>query len=79
MTNTPTNYRPATLLVQGGTQRSAFGETAEALFLTSGFVYDSADQAEATFAGTVTHYQYSRFGNPHRHHARTAPGAAGRC
>jgi O-succinylhomoserine sulfhydrylase len=64
MTNTPTNYRPATLLVQGGTQRSAFGETAEALFLTSGFVYDSADQAEATFAGTVTHYQYSRFGNP---------------
>jgi O-succinylhomoserine sulfhydrylase len=64
MTNTPTKYRPATLLVQGGTQRSAFGETAEALFLTSGFVYDSADQAEATFAGTVSHYQYSRFGNP---------------
>jgi O-succinylhomoserine sulfhydrylase len=64
MTTTPTTYRPATLLVQGGTQRSAFGETAEALFLTSGFVYDSADQAEATFAGTVKHFQYSRFGNP---------------
>ena len=58
------NYRPATLLVQGGTERSQFGETAEALFLTSGFVYDSAEQAEATFAGTVKHYQYSRFGNP---------------
>ena len=57
-------YRPATLLVQGGVERSAFGETAEALFLTSGFVYDSAEQAEATFAGTVKHYQYSRFGNP---------------
>jgi O-succinylhomoserine sulfhydrylase len=64
MTTTPTTYRPATLLVQGGTQRSAFGETAEALFLTSGFVYDSADQAEATFAGTEKHFQYSRFGNP---------------
>ena len=57
-------YRPATLLVHGGTERSAFGETAEALFLTSGFVYDSAEQAEATFAGTTAHYQYSRFANP---------------
>jgi O-succinylhomoserine sulfhydrylase len=45
-------------------ERSQFGETAEALFLTSGFVYDSAEQAEATFAGTVSHFQYSRFGNP---------------
>jgi O-succinylhomoserine sulfhydrylase len=52
------------MLVHGGTQRSEFGETAEALFLTSGFVYDSAEQAEATFAGTEAHYQYSRFGNP---------------
>ncbi|WP_043338471.1 O-succinylhomoserine sulfhydrylase [Belnapia moabensis] len=56
--------RPATLLVRGGTMRSNHDETAEALFLTSGFVYDSAEQAEATFAGTATHYQYSRFGNP---------------
>jgi O-succinylhomoserine sulfhydrylase len=59
-----TTFRPATLLVHGGTERSQFGETAEALFLTSGFVYDSAEQAEATFAGTEAHYQYSRFGNP---------------
>jgi len=57
-------YRPATLLVHGGTRRSPFGETSEALFLTSGFVYDSAEQAEATFAGHAVHYQYSRFGNP---------------
>jgi len=57
-------FRPATLLVHGGVERSNFGETAEALFLTSGFVYDSAEQAEATFAGKVEHYQYSRFGNP---------------
>lgn len=57
-------YRPATLLVQGGVERSHFGETAEALYLTSGFVYDSAEQAEATFKNEIEHYQYSRFGNP---------------
>ncbi len=56
--------RPATRLVHGGTERSAFGETAEAIFLTSGFVYDSAEQAEATFEGKAEHYQYSRFDNP---------------
>ncbi|MBY0330587.1 MAG: O-succinylhomoserine sulfhydrylase [Acetobacteraceae bacterium] len=70
MSSTPDNsppgrpLRPATLLVRGGTTRSSHGETAEALFLTSGFVYDSAAQAEATFAGTERHFQYSRFGNP---------------
>ena len=61
---TDRSYRPATLLVHGGTTRSQHGETAEALFLTSGFVYDSAEQAEATFANAIEHYQYSRFGNP---------------
>ena len=55
---------PATLAVHGGTMRSHWGETAEAMFLTSGFVYDSAEQAEGTFNGTEAHYQYSRFGNP---------------
>ncbi len=64
MTTNPAGYRTATQLVQGGVQRSAFGETAEALYLTSGYVYDSAEQAEGTFAGTVDHYQYSRFANP---------------
>ncbi len=59
-----TTHRPATTLIHGATQRTPFGETSEAMFLTSGFVYDSAEQAEATFAGTVSHYQYSRFGNP---------------
>jgi O-succinylhomoserine sulfhydrylase len=63
VTNT-SNYRTATRLVQGGIQRSHHGETAEALYLTSGYVYDDAEQAEATFAGTVEHYQYSRFANP---------------
>jgi O-succinylhomoserine sulfhydrylase len=56
--------RPATRLVHGGVQRSPHGETAEALYLTSGYVYDNAEQAEGTFAGTVEHYQYSRFANP---------------
>ena len=56
--------RPATQLVHGGTTRTPHGETSEALFLTSGFVYDSAEQAEDTFTGAATHYQYSRFGNP---------------
>ncbi|PHK93214.1 O-succinylhomoserine sulfhydrylase [Pseudoroseomonas rhizosphaerae] len=56
--------RPATLLVRGGQMRSNFDETSEALYLTSGFVYDSALQAEQTFTGEVQHFQYSRFGNP---------------
>ena len=66
MAKSPPNrpFRPATQLVRGGLMRSDFDETGEALFLTSGFVYDSAAQAEATFNGTVEHYQYSRFGNP---------------
>ncbi len=57
-------FRPATQAIHGGISRSACGETSEALFLTSGFVYDSAEQAAATFTGDVEHYQYSRFGNP---------------
>ncbi len=55
---------PATLLLHAGTDRTPHGETSEAMFLTSGFVYDDAEQAEATFLGQATHYQYSRFGNP---------------
>src|SRR5262249_52925831 len=44
--------------------RSNFDETSEALFLTSGYAYNSAEEAEATFKGESTHFQYSRFGNP---------------
>jgi O-succinylhomoserine sulfhydrylase len=57
-------HRLATQLIHAGTLRSQYGETGEAIFLTSGFVYDSAEQAEATFAGEAEHYQYTRFGNP---------------
>jgi O-succinylhomoserine sulfhydrylase len=63
MSDTPT-FRPGTALIHGGIQRSHFGETAEALYLTSGFVYDNAEQAEATFRNEVERYQYSRFDNP---------------
>src|SRR3954470_12478472 len=64
MTLDPSRLRAATRLVHGGVQRTHYGETAEALFLTSGYVYDSAEQAEATFTGAIDHYQYSRFANP---------------
>jgi O-succinylhomoserine sulfhydrylase len=57
-------YRPETRLVHAGTLRSSFGETSEALFLTQGFVYDSAEQCEARFKGDDPGFLYSRFSNP---------------
>ena len=57
-------WRPATALVHGGTLRSQFGETSEAIFLNSGYVYDSAEQAEARFSGDEPGYVYSRYANP---------------
>ncbi|HXL12366.1 MAG TPA: O-succinylhomoserine sulfhydrylase [Bradyrhizobium sp.] len=57
-------YRPETRLVHSGTLRSPFGETSEALFLTQGFVYDSAEQCEARFKGEDPGFLYSRFSNP---------------
>ncbi len=57
-------WRPDTLAVRGGLHRSEFEETAEALYLTSGYVYASAAEAEAAFKGESDHYMYSRFGNP---------------
>jgi O-succinylhomoserine sulfhydrylase len=56
--------RPATTLVHGGTMRSGFGETSEALFLTQGFVYDTAEAAEARFKGEEPGFVYSRYSNP---------------
>src|ERR1700729_2331599 len=64
-TASPTaRYRPETRLVHSGTLRSEFGETSEALFLTQGYVYDSAEQCEARFKGTDPGYIYSRYSNP---------------
>jgi O-succinylhomoserine sulfhydrylase len=58
------HYRPETRLVHSGTLRSQFGETSEALFLTQGFVYDTAEQCEARFKGQDPGFLYSRFSNP---------------
>jgi O-succinylhomoserine sulfhydrylase len=57
-------WRPATRMVRGGTRRSAHGETSEAMFLTSGYVYEDAAEAEARFKGEAPGFVYSRFGNP---------------
>ncbi len=54
----------ATRLIRAGLSRSAFDETAEAIFLTSGYVYSSAAEAAAAFAGETDRYIYSRYGNP---------------
>jgi O-succinylhomoserine sulfhydrylase len=56
--------RPDTALVHGGTVRSQHGETSEALFLTQGYVYDTAEAAAARFAGEEPGFIYSRFANP---------------
>ena len=57
-------WRPATRLVHEGTMRSQFGETSEAIFLNSGYVYESAEQAEARFKGDEEGFIYSRYANP---------------
>ncbi|MFS0738609.1 aminotransferase class V-fold PLP-dependent enzyme [Sphingomonas sp. 1P06PA] len=58
------NWRPATRAVRGGTARSEYGETSEALFLTSGYAYDCAADAAARFAGEQEGMTYSRLQNP---------------
>lgn len=64
MSNEKRKLGPATQMVHGGSMRSAFGETSEAMFLTQGFVYDSAEAAEARFKGEDDGYVYSRYANP---------------
>ena len=58
------HYRPETRLVHAGTIRSEFGETSEALFLTQGYVYETAELCEARFKGEDPGYIYSRYSNP---------------
>jgi O-succinylhomoserine sulfhydrylase len=57
-------YRPETRLVHAGTLRSEFGETSEGLFLTQGYVYETAELCEARFKGQDPGYIYSRYSNP---------------
>jgi O-succinylhomoserine sulfhydrylase len=63
-TGSTKHYRPETKLVHAGALRSQFGETSEALFLTQGFIYDTAEQCEARFKGEDPGFLYSRFSNP---------------
>ena len=63
MADTP-QYRPETLAVRAGQERSQFGEHAEALYLTSSFVFQSAEQAARRFSGQEEGNIYSRFSNP---------------
>ncbi|MDG2480652.1 MAG: O-succinylhomoserine sulfhydrylase [Alphaproteobacteria bacterium] len=63
LTASPT-WRPQTALVRGGTTRSEHDETSEALYMTSGYVYGSAEEAAAAFSEENPRYIYSRYGNP---------------
>jgi O-succinylhomoserine sulfhydrylase len=61
----PADAKPRTRAVHGGTRRSQYGEVSEAIFLTQGFVYDSAEQAEARFIESGDdEFIYARYGNP---------------
>jgi O-succinylhomoserine sulfhydrylase len=60
----PSQWLPETQLVHGGTMRSSFGETSEALYLTQSYIYATAEQAEARFKDEDPGFIYSRFSNP---------------
>lgn len=62
--NDPKNYRPETRLVHAGTLRSQFNEMSEAIYLTQGYRYESAEDCEARFSGKIPGYVYSRYSNP---------------
>lgn len=57
-------WRPATQLVHGGTLRSPYGETSEAIYLTRGFVYENSEAAEARFKGETDGFIYARYASP---------------
>lgn len=63
-TSNPAHWGDATKLVRGGLDRSRHGETSEAIYLTSGYVYDDPETAERRFAGEEEGYVYGRYGNP---------------
>ena len=63
-TEDPDHWEPATKLIRGGLARSAFGETAEGLYMTQSFVYETAEAADARFAGDDPGFVYTRYGNP---------------
>jgi O-succinylhomoserine sulfhydrylase len=58
------SWKAATKLVHAGQLRSQFKETAETIYMSSGYVYESAEEAEAAFDNSKPRFVYSRFGNP---------------
>ena len=60
----PGKWRARTQAVRGGQMRTPFQETAEALFLTSGYAYEAPEEAEARFKGEAEGFVYSRYSNP---------------
>ena len=72
------NLHPETRLIHAGTLRSQFGETSEALFLTQGFVYDTAEQCEARFVGDRARLSLFPLLQSDRQHVRDAHGRARR-
>lgn len=64
MTEKKAARRPQTELIRGGLARSAFDETSEAIYMTSGYVYSSAAEAAAAFSGDIERFVYSRYANP---------------
>ena len=60
----PSNWAPETQLVHGGSMRSQFNETSEAIFLNSGYSYPSSQHAEDIFTKKIEGHNYSRFANP---------------
>ena len=58
------DWQPATQLVRGGLERSQFDETSEALYMTSGYVYSSPEEAQLAFEGEKERFLYSRYANP---------------
>lgn len=60
----PAKWRAQTRLVRGGLERSGFHETSEALYMTSGYIYPTAEEAEAAFKGDIQRFVYSRYANP---------------
>src|SRR5690348_10249969 len=60
----PASWRPRTVATRGGLQRSQFHETDEAIYMTSGYVYGSAEEAESAFANDGSRFVYSRYANP---------------
>jgi O-succinylhomoserine sulfhydrylase len=64
MAEDPNSWEPATRLIRGGLNRSNFGETSEALFLTQSYAYESAGAADRRFSGEDPGFVYSRYANP---------------